>query len=190
MHPTVAGFINTVLIGALVLFVLYRRFRRSFGRQKLRPTAMWIRVALLALVCVMLMLSPFLAEMSLVAMGIGAVIGIGLGVYAASQTRFEISPAGRFYTPNAYIGLGVTALFIGRLIYRLIAVYPTLHTAAHQAAQHPALQNSPFAAYQHSPVTLGIYFLLAGYYICYYIAVMIKSHQLGPAGNSPSGAAL
>ena len=184
MNPSVAGFLNTLLIGAAVLFVLYRRFRRNFGRQNLRPTRMWIRVAILGLVCVLLALSPFLGEMSFVAMGIGAVIGIGLGIYAASQTKFELSAAGRFYTPNGYIGLGVTALFLGRLIYRMTVVYPVLHHAAQQAAQNSQFQNSPFAAYQHSPVTLGIYFLLASYYICYYIAIMIKSRQFAQTSSS------
>lgn len=112
MHPTLAGILNTVLIGALVLFVLYRRFRRSFGRQKLRETAMWVRVVILALVCVLLLASPFRTGTSIVAAAIGSVIGIGLGFYALVHTRFENTSEGRFYTPNGYIGMGILALLM------------------------------------------------------------------------------
>lgn len=189
MHPTVAGLLNTVLIGAVVLFVLYRRFRRNIGRQRLRPTAMWIRVVVLALVCVLLLVSPFRTSMSLVAAAIGVVIGIGLGFYALAHTRFEATREGRFYTPNGYIGMAVTALLIGRLIYRFTVIYPAIHSAAQQAAQNPQLQASPFAAYQRSPLTLGIYFLLAGYYICYYVNVIIKSRATTPSADPQTGAA-
>ncbi|HET7394965.1 MAG TPA: DUF1453 domain-containing protein [Gammaproteobacteria bacterium] len=178
MHPTLSGLLSTVLIGAVVLFILYRRFRRNIGRQRLRPTAMWIRVGILSLVCVLLLASPFRTGMSIVAAAVGIVIGIGLGFYALAHTRFETTPEGRFYTPNGYIGMGVTALLIGRLIYRFTVVYPVIHSAAQQAAQDPQLQASPFAAYQRSPLTLGIYFLLAGYYICYYVSVILKSRSL------------
>lgn len=187
MHPTLAGLLNTVLIGALVLFVLYRRFRRSLGRQKLRPTSMWIRVVVLALVCVLLLLSPFRNNMTFIAAAIGMVLGIGLGFYATAHTKFETTPEGRFYTPNGYIGMGVLALLIGRLIYRFMVIYPAIHSAAQQAAQNPQLQGSPFAAYQRSPLTLGIYFLLAGYYICYYISVIMRSRVTEQAVDSKTG---
>ena len=95
----------------------------------------------------------------------------------------RIAPTdGRFYTPNGYIGTIVVALFLGRLIYRFIAVYPLVH----QAAQNPQMQANPFAAYQHSPLTVGLYFLLAGYYICYYASVLIKSRSPAPADNKPN----
>ncbi|MGH8371536.1 MAG: DUF1453 domain-containing protein [Gammaproteobacteria bacterium] len=189
MHPTLSGLLNTVLIGALVLFVLYRRFRRNIGRQRLRPTAMWVRVVVLALVCVLLLASPFRTGMSIVAAAIGSVIGIGLGFYALAHTKFETTPEGHFYTPNGYIGMGVTALLLGRLIYRFTVIYPAIHSAAQQAAQNPQLQASPFAAYQRSPLTLGIYFLLAGYYICYYVSVIMKSRTLESSGDTQPGAA-
>ncbi|HKT32976.1 MAG TPA: hypothetical protein VJS89_10900 [Gammaproteobacteria bacterium] len=46
----------------------------------------------------------------------------------------------------------------------------------------------PFAAYPHSPLTVGLHFLLAGYYTCYYASVFIKSHETKPAksDNKPT----
>lgn len=185
MHPTVTGLVNTVLIGAVVLFILYRRVRRNLGRQRVRETAMWIRAVILGLVCVLLLASPFRTAMSLIAAAVGAVVGTGLAFYALAHTRFETMPDGRYYTPNAYIGMGVTALLIGRLIYRFVVLYPAMHATAKLAAQNPQLQASPLAAYQRSPLTLGIYFLLAGYYVCYYVSVILKSRSATPVQTSP-----
>jgi hypothetical protein len=188
MHPSVANIGFTILIAALVLFVLYRRFRRNFGRQPLRPKRMIIRSVILSVFCVLLLASPFRSAMSFVAAACGAVIGIGLAFYAIEHTKFEATPAGRFYRPNGYIGMAVTALFLGRIIYRFAVVYPIIHGAVRQAAQNSQLQANPFAAYQRSPLTLGIYFLLAGYYICYYAGVLIRSRQHHQAnnGNKPN----
>ncbi|MBU6470973.1 MAG: DUF1453 domain-containing protein, partial [Gammaproteobacteria bacterium] len=104
-------------------------------------------------------------------------VGIALGLWALMHTRFENTADGRFFTPNGYIGMIVVALFLGRLIYRFLVIYPLMHQAVRQAAQNPQMQSSPFAAYQHSPLTVGLYFLLAGYYICYYVLVIIRSRE-------------
>ncbi len=178
MHPSIANIGSTLLIAALVLFVLYRRFRRNFGRQPLRQNRMIIRMLILGVFCLVLLLSPFGSFKGYMAALLGAFLGLVLALYAIAHTYFEVTPEGRFYTPNVYIGMTVTALFIGRIIYRFIVVYPVLHGAVQQAHQNPQLQENPFASYQHSPLTLGLYFLLAGYYICYYGGVIIKSRSV------------
>lgn len=177
MHLTAANIGFTLLIAGIVLLILYRRFRRNFGRQRLRPKRMVFRIVVLAVVCLLLLASPFRGLASDVAAAGGAVIGIALGLWALMHTKFENSEAGRFYTPNGYIGMAVVALLIGRLIYRFAVVYPTIHSAMHEAAQNPQTQMTPFDAYQRSPLTLGIYFILASYYICYYAGVLIKSRS-------------
>lgn len=173
MHLDASNIGFTLLIAAAILFILYRRFRRNFGRQKLRPKRMIFRIVVLAIICVVVLASPFRSLQSDAAAAGGAVIGIALGLWALAHTKFESTADGRFYTPNGYIGMIVVALFLGRLIYRFIAVFPLVH----QAAQNPQAPASPFAAYQHSPMTVGLYFLLAGYYICYYVLVIIRSRE-------------
>jgi hypothetical protein len=42
--------IGPFLVSALVVFAIYRRFRRSFGRQLLRPRRMTVRIVLLGVV--------------------------------------------------------------------------------------------------------------------------------------------
>jgi hypothetical protein len=187
MHLSVGNIGNTVLIAALVLFVLYRRFRRNFGRQRVRQNRMIFRMVILGVFCLLLLLSPFGSTKSMLAAFTGAIVGLVLAFYATVHTRFEVTPEGRFFTPNAYIGMTITALFLGRLIYRFVVLYPILHQAVHQAAHGSPSQMSAFDSYQHSPLTLGLYFLLAGYYICYYAGILIKSREHpggGDAGRS------
>lgn len=183
MHLTASNIGFTLLIAAIVLLILYRRFRRTFGRQRLRPKRMIFRVVVLAIVCLLLLASPFRTTESFLGAAGGAVIGIALGLWAIVHTKFEATPEGRFFRPNGYIGMAVVALLIGRLLYRFAVVYPVIHGAMHQAAQNPQLQTNPFATYERSPLTLGIYFILAGYYICYYVGVLIKSRETKPAKN-------
>ena len=88
------------VMAALIVLALYRRFRRLFGRQPLQPARMKIRIAALGLVAVVLVLramhSPDLAAAGLVGLTAGAVLAyVGLRL-----TRFDVMPAGVFYTPN------------------------------------------------------------------------------------------
>ncbi|HKV97399.1 MAG TPA: DUF1453 domain-containing protein [Gammaproteobacteria bacterium] len=177
MHLDASNIGFTLLIAAAILFILYRRFRRNLGRQKLRPKRMILRIVVLAIICVVVLASPFRSLQSDAAAAGGAVIGIALGLWALAHTKFGSTADGRFYTPNGYIGMIVVALFLGRLIYRFIVIYSLAHHAVQQAVQNPQLQSNPFAAYQHSPMTVGLYFLLAGYYICYYVLVIIRSRE-------------
>jgi hypothetical protein len=87
-------------------------------------------------------------------------------------TRFEVSEAGKSYTPNGWIGLLVSALFIGRLVARLFTLY------ADPVAARAAQGATPFAALQRSPLTLGIFFLMATYFLAYYGAVLWKGRAL------------
>ena len=178
MHLSINDIGNTILIAAVVLFVLYRRFRRNFGRQRLRQNRMIFRMLLLSIFCLLLLLSPNGTTKGVVAAFLGAALGAALAIYATAHTQFEITPQGKFFIPNGYIGMTVTALFIGRLIYRFVVLYPMFHNAVHQLGNRAPSQMSAFSSYERSPFTLGLYFLLAGYYICYYAFILMKSREL------------
>ena len=70
------------------------------------------------------MFSLFLGVFSLLTVGRLAVIGglagglalgVPLGLYGLHLTRFETTPEGRFYTPNPYMGVGLSMLLAGRV---------------------------------------------------------------------------
>ena len=168
--------IGPFLIAILVVFAIYRRLRRSFGQQPLRPVRMQVRIVLL-LVIGCLLLPPALrsaAFMSAVLAGI--VAGVALAMWGAARTRYLRVSGQLYYVPHTYTGIAVSLLFLGRLVYRLLQVYGSTH-ATHAVAD-TADQGFAAASMLQSPLTLGLYFVLMGYYVCYYSMVLWKSKRV------------
>ena len=61
---------------------------------------------------------------------VGVVGGAALGRLGLRLTRFEQTPLGLFYTPNAHLGVALSLLFLGRLIYRVFQLSPSFSTPA------------------------------------------------------------
>jgi hypothetical protein len=165
------------LIAILVLFVIYRRFRRSFGQQPLRPVRMQVRIGLLLVVGCLLLSVVFRSAAFIFAVLAGIVAGVALAMWGAARTRFLRVSGQLYYVPHTYTGIAVSFLFLGRLVYRLIQVYGTAH-AIHAAAPDSANQAFAPAGMLQSPLTLGLYFVLMGYYVCYYSMVLWKSKRV------------
>ena len=91
-------------------------------------------------------------------------------------TRFEVTPAGLFYTPNAYLGAALSVLLIARIAWRYAQIY---------AAQGP-LDASP-AEFGRSPLTLLIFGMLAGYYTVYSAGLLRWSRSAGPTLPASAG---
>ncbi|MGB6309691.1 MAG: hypothetical protein WBF89_18030 [Steroidobacteraceae bacterium] len=179
--------IGPFLFAALVVFAIYRRFRRNFGRQPLRPARMTLRIVLLTVVVCLLLPAALRSAQFLSAELAGAALGIALGVWGAQRTRFLMFGGRLHYVPHTYTGIAVSLLFLGRLAFRLMQVYGGAH-AAHLAnaataaapAADPSQAFAP-ASMVRSPLTVGIFFVLAGYYLCYYGWVLWKSKHLEAA---------
>jgi hypothetical protein len=164
--------------GALMLFGIYRRFRRNFGRQRLRPVAMILRIGLLAVVAVATLPLVLRVPGAFAAAAGGAAIGLAIGGFAAERTRFETHEQQLHYIPHTYAGIAVFALFLGRVIYRWVQLYSSgvlTGTAGQQAAAGGSTQ-----AMVTSPLTLGLLFLLISYNVYYSGRVLWKSRHLRP----------
>lgn len=169
MDPRV---VTPYLITAVVVWILYRRLRRSFGRQRVREGLMWLRIGILTTVAALAAVSMAHDVSVLAALLAGIAVGAALGYVGLRYTRFEVTPNGRYYTPHTYIGVAVTALLIGRLLYRFLAVYDgTLPAAASRGLA---------ASYQGSPFTLAVFGALVGYYVLYYLGVLQRT-RISPA---------
>lgn len=158
------------VVPAIVVFLVgwrvYSRFRRNIGRQPVTRGRMLARILIYAvLTLVFAAISLLLASRLAVFGGLaaGLVLGAPLGLYGLYLTRFETTPQGRFYTPNPYMGVGLSMLLVVRLAYRLLIV----SGAAGQARTQPQLMQSP--------LTMFIFGLLAGYYMAYFIGVLVRS---------------
>lgn len=169
--------LHGLLFAAFVLLIgwrLYRRYKSHVGPQKVQPLRMSFRVGLFSLFAVLILASPIgmlARELALLAMAFGAM----LGWISLSQTHFETREGRRWYTPNIYIGMAVTAVLAARVLYRVVTLYPQI-----QAGTLP--HGSPFGGQQSIP-TVAVFGLVIGYYAVYYGGVLWRSRQ--PAQDAP-----
>ena len=164
MNPNILA---PIVIAPLIVWRLYARTRRNFGRQPIRTKRMWTRVGFLSVVTLLVATQGLIDPRLATGLGAGLAGGVALGLLALKLTRFEIDGSNDCYFPNPWIGLALSALFIGRLLYRFMVLYPTM---THGAA-------GGYTAYQRSPLTMAILGLLLGYYIAYYAGLLIHHRR-------------
>ena len=156
-------------IAVLVLWRLYARTRRTFGRQRILTRRMIIRIVILALLGLVLVFSALRDPWNLADLLGGAACGTLLARFALRHTQFASTPEGSFFTPHTYIGLIVTGIFLGRLFYDVLlfshGLPPTATTPGH----------APIDA--ENPLTLAVSATFLAYYVAYYIGVLHHSSQ-------------
>jgi len=164
-------------IAGLAVLLIYRRFRRSFGRQPMRPVRMWIRIAVLILLGCSLLPYAFKSGQFLFAELAGAMAGMALGFWGARHTRYATYEGRLHYVPHTYAGVAVSLLFIGRMVYRVVEWY-----GENGAPGGPSTVPQGFAPppMMKSPSTVGLIFVVVGYYVCYYAIVLWKSKRISP----------
>lgn len=151
-------------VPALSALMVYRRIRRNFGVQPWRPVRSGIRLGILSLIACMLTVLGVVQPQLALAMGIGALIGVGVGLVALKHTHVAWRDGLRTYTPNPWIGSALIVLLIGRLAWRW----------THEG----------FAATQApSPLTLGMAGVLIVYSLVYLIGLMLQMRRLLAAGQ-------
>jgi hypothetical protein len=163
------------LIAILAVLLIYRRLRRSFGQQPLRPVRMRIRMGVLILIGVSFAPAALKSLQFLGAEFAGLVAGIALALWGASRTRYRSEGGQLYYVPHTYTGIAVSLLFMGRLAYRLTQAYLWNGTPAPAAAP---TTTSPMNI--QSPLTAGLFFVLIGYYVVYYGMVLWKGSRISP----------
>ena len=153
-----------VVLVPLIAWRLYSRVRRLVGRQRSRAWRHWLAVVLFPLLAAMLALAALRNPFALATLAAGFAIGVGLGLWGLRLTRFERTPQGWFYTPNAHIGIALSVLVIARVAWRLFE----MQSGALRAA------GPDFA---RSPLTLAIFGMLAGYYTTYALGILRWRHS-------------
>jgi hypothetical protein len=172
-----AHLVNYAIIVPLVALMVWRRISRNFGRQPIRRKRMVTRIAVFAVIGALLMLAGLhdirLAEGLLG----GAAIGAALGFAGLRLTRFETDPVkGDCYVPNPWIGAVLTALLLGRLLWRFMVLAPQMQQA--QALAAGGAPGTDIAmSYQSSPLTMLVIGLLVGYYIVYFAGLLVHHRR-------------
>jgi hypothetical protein len=184
------------IFAVLIPLMVYRRLRRSFGRQPLRPTRMIVRMIILAALGASLVPSAFRSGGLSAAEAVGAAVGLALALWGASRTRFLTQNGRLYYVPHTYAGIAISLLVVGRIGYRLAQVYSagglmaagTGAAAPGAAAAGESMPGAAPASIVQSPLTVGIFFVLIGYYLCYYGWLLWKSKHVAPVDLEATGA--
>ncbi len=162
----------------LLALIVWRRVSRQFGRQPIRRKRMIARIVIFAIIGGLFSLSGFhhlaLAE------GLfgGVLVGGAIGLVGLQLTRFEVDPIkGDCYVPNPWVGALLTVLLLGRLAWRLMVVGPQMQQASALATVHGSSMPMPLMGYASSPLTMLVIGLLVGYYLVYYIGVLVHHRR-------------
>jgi hypothetical protein len=162
----------------VVAFAIWRRVRRSFGRQPIRRKQMIVRIAIFSVIGVALATTGLMNLLLLEGLLGGAVGGVALALLGLRLTRFERDASGGdAYYPNAWIGGVLALLLVGRLAWRLFVSMPQLQDQA-SAYHGPAMGNSP--------LTFAVLGLTIGYYIAYYAGLLIHHRRFERAQAAAS----
>jgi hypothetical protein len=152
--------VTLLVLVPLILWRVYSRIRRMVGRQRLSKWRARITLIVFPLVVVLLGLGALVHPERLAILAVALACGGALAVYGLRKTKFEVVPGMIYYTPNAHLGIALSLLFVGRIIYRFVEVYSM------------APGTATGADFARSPLTLAVFGLLAGYYIGYAIGLV------------------
>ena len=153
--------ITLLVVAPLLIWRLYSRIRRMIGRQRLSRVRPWITVILFPLLVLLLASAAYVRPERLLWLAGGLAAGGLLAVYGLRRTRFEATAQGLFYTPHAHLGIALSLLLVGRILYRLVQVYYVGSTAP-----------SGTSDFARSPATLAVFGVLAGYYTAYAVGLL------------------
>jgi hypothetical protein len=145
---------------------VYSRVRRNIGRQRLQPTRLKVSVGIFSVVTLLFAVAGLTHPLVLAALAGGLAVSVPVAHYGLKLTKFEDTPEGKFYTPNTALGVGISMLFLGRIVYR---VFMATNQADLSVPASPAMMQSP--------LTFFLFGLSAGYFIAYQSGVLIRSHK-------------
>jgi hypothetical protein len=164
---------NAKLIPALLIpffaWRVYRRFQRNVGQQPLRKSRLVTGIVVFGLISLVFLAGALAAPQILLGFGGGLALGVGLAFVGLRLTHFETTPAGHFYTPNTVIGVALSVLFAGRILYRFGVLY---------LSDQPRTVGPGAPALFQSALTLFILGLTAGYFVTFNSGVLIIGGRL------------
>ena len=146
-----------LVVVPLVAWRIYKRVRRNIGQQKSRLWRHWAGTILCPILLVLFAVAAMHSADAEMALGGGILAGLALGTWGLRLTRFTESGGNHYYTPNPYLGVGLSALLVVRVLWRFWELYQ-LHGAMPPAASNDLAK---------SPLTLLLLGVVFGYYAAY-----------------------
>lgn len=171
-HPS--ALLIPVGIAALVGWRLYSRIKRMVGRQRLSRIRPWVTLCVFPLLVALFLITSLARPLAALGLVGGVLAGVALAAYGLRLTKFEQTPLGLFYTPNAHIGVALSLLLFARIAYRAAYLYFV-----------PEAIQEGSGVFVGSPLTLLIFGTLAGYYIAYAIGLLRWRRRVRLASPPP-----
>jgi hypothetical protein len=182
-----------IIFGLLMVWVVYRRVRRSIGMQPYSPKRLIVRLVLFGIVGVLILSAAVVVPSLIPGAIVGVLCGVGLALLAIKYCVTEQRAGVWYYRTHIWIESAVLAIFLSRLAYRLIGVTRAVGSggfpgaggvgvgaatgaggagAAGVAGVHGA--ESVGASIAADPLTAGVFFLIIAYYLMYYVYLLRK----------------
>lgn len=155
------------VMALLVVWVVYRRIRRTIGFQRFVKHRVYVQISLISIVGVLLLASGIVHPITYAGDVAGLVAGAGLALVALRNLVFEKRENDWYYRTHVWIESAVLVLFLARLILRVWEVM-----------QHGGRQS---ASQAEDPLTAGAVFLFVSYYIAFAIGLLRRERSLGKA---------
>jgi hypothetical protein len=161
MHFPASSTLTIAAMIPLICWRIYARFKRLVGKQRFSYARPWISLSIFPAITVLLVIGTQAHPVRLAYLAAGIAVGVALGVFGLRRTKFEMIQKEFFYTPNAHVGIALSLLLFGRILYR-----------AFQMANMPPEIPDGLGHFAGTPITLSIFGLLAGYYVSYAIGLL------------------
>jgi hypothetical protein len=168
MPPDLKAHLYPILMVLLFAVIFYRRVRANIGPQKLRRIGLVLRTTIFTLAGGTFLVGLWTMHIGMIYAAGGIAIGAGLAAYALRHTKYDFSDRGIFYTGHPVIGIGVTMLFLGRVLYRMTQI---------SAAVGPTDAKSSMAMTLNNPITTALFFLAAAYHIGFSLGILLKTRR-------------
>lgn len=144
-----------LVLTPLLVWRIYSRLKSRMGRQRSivsrHYTGLLVFFGMVAIPA-----SELLGNtMPLLALLGGALAGVALGAYGLKVTRYEDTPEGYFFTPNARLGILVAMALVARVLYLGVLIY------ANQGSDQPTPR------FTDSELTMLAVGLAGGYFGAY-----------------------
>lgn len=146
-----------VALVPLIAWRIYKRVRRNIGQQKSRLWRHWAGTVLCPILLALFALGAMRSTDAEIALVGGIAAGVALGTWGLKLTRFMESGGSYYYTPNPYLGVGLSALLVARVLWRFYEIYQ-LHGGMPPAASNDLAR---------SPLTVLLLGIVFGYYATY-----------------------
>lgn len=175
--------VTILIFVAFFGFALYRRFRRTVGRQPLVPGRLMFQVGLLGIVSLVFLALAFSAIGTAAAALGGLLAGGAVGLLGLHHTRFERGPDRDYYTPNTYLGMAVFGVFLARLVYRWVQASSQLQALPAGSSPPPSAVVGGMAS---NPLTSALLLMVIGYYLAYNSGLLLWVRR-NPPGQEIHG---